>query len=326
MTRAVAWGSAVPDSARDDACRRLAFDRPLSAASLAKQTVEQVFVTDYAAGPEGAICSVAAQLPLTHARFSDVASPLHDPTVVAEAVRQAGVVAAQHALDVPAEWTFLLREMHLELSIDALTRVRGNTDLVIVVGAGTDLRRRQGGRTAGARMLAGLALSGNACGCVSLYGAWLPADIYASLRGAAASRVPAASCLGEAPEPLSGTSPRNTVITQLRATAAGGYEASLRVDPQDTAFFDPPVDHVPGLLLLDAMKQAAIAAVCRHCREEGARVVVTGFSLSFSRFAEHGTRTACRARVEADQTVAVGCHQQKRCCGGTISYTVLDAG
>ncbi|WP_238698223.1 AfsA-related hotdog domain-containing protein [Streptomyces sp. E5N91] len=54
----------------------------------------------------------------------------------------------------------------------------------------------------------------------------------------------------------------------------------LRVDPMHPILFDHPVDHAPGMLILEAARQAALAAT------DPLRGVVTGMETVFHRYAE----------------------------------------
>lgn len=46
----------------------------------------------------------------------------------------------------------------------------------------------------------------------------------------------------------------------LSSGATGSHRWLLRVDGCHPVFFDHPVDHVPGMLLVEAARQAAVAA------------------------------------------------------------------
>lgn len=63
--------------------------------------------------------------------------------------------------------------------------------------------------------------------------------------------------------------------------------AEVLVDPEHPYFFEHPVDHVPGLLLIEAFRQAGIAAVHQLCGVPlDAAMVVDGFQAAFTRYAE----------------------------------------
>lgn len=111
--------------------------------------------------------------------------------------------------------------------------------------------------------------------------------VYRRLRGARgdAARVMAAAPPAPAPLPhrVTGrTRPRDVVLAPAgRETATGAGPAGwlLRVDPAHPVLFDHPVDHVPGMLLLEAAHQCAQ-------RSAGGSAVILGLECVFSRYVE----------------------------------------
>src|SRR5436190_15330365 len=103
-------GAAAETRSIDD----LRYDQPLSRQSLHKTAIEQTFMTDWMLGPGDDWCTIAGRLPLAHARFSDTAAPFHDMVLMAEVVRQAGLVVAEEWIKVPGDRQFILREMRVK--------------------------------------------------------------------------------------------------------------------------------------------------------------------------------------------------------------------
>lgn len=63
--------------------------------------------------------------------------------------------------------------------------------------------------------------------------------------------------------------------------------AEILVDPHHPYFFEHPVDHVPGLLLIEAVRQTGIAAVHQILGVPlDAAMVVDTFEVAFQRYAE----------------------------------------
>lgn len=201
----------------------LSFEQTVAASLVHKQAVEQVFITDWMRGPgDDVLCTIAAQLPLAHARFSDGVSGYHDLLCIAEVVRQGGLISAAKVLDVPEDRQFLLRE--LRVSIDPLERNRRTPDcsrmLISQDAARSAIKMRRGGRLAGGKMHARLSIGGEPSGTCEVVGLWLPNEMYSSFRGDAAGEngdAPPAPPeeLSLEPEPLSGKGAPNTVIGRL---------------------------------------------------------------------------------------------------------------
>jgi 3-hydroxymyristoyl/3-hydroxydecanoyl-(acyl carrier protein) dehydratase len=115
--------------------------------------------------------------------------------------------------------------------------------------------------------------------------------------------------------------PRNCVITPLeRAEEPRTWRGSVIIERDDPTFFDHPLDHVPGLLLIEAMKQAAVAAVCHEDGLDHTQVVPWTLHCKFSRVAEFRPDVTCLAELEADGTSAsLRCEQDgKKLCTATV--------
>jgi 2-oxo-3-(phosphooxy)propyl 3-oxoalkanoate synthase len=301
--------------------------RALAREVVHKAAPEQVFVTDWMRGPGEDWCTIAARLPLAHARFSDSAAPYHDLLLIAETVRQAGLVVVSEILDVEGDRQFLLRELKVELDpLEHARKSRDSCDVLISQDPSSEVRMRPGRAIASGLMRARVAIGGRPAGVCEVMGAWVPESFYASLRK---GNVDAASGQGlPEPSPRSDVevrtgkvSPANSVLTPLRATAVPrGYEASLVIETDDPTFFDHPLDHVPGLYLLEGLQQVSVAAACEELGVDHARVVVSGFEIKFARIAEFQPDVVCA--VELDQGCGggqVSCSQGgKACCEGTV--------
>lgn len=296
-----------------------------------KHKIDQVFVTDWMAGPGDDFATVAVQLPLAHARFSDTAAPYHDIVLVAEAVRQAALIMATQVLGVPGERQFLIRE--LKLMLDPLERnrkARDTCDMIVSQDPSSTFKMRPGGSASGARAVTRCAIAGHPSARCEVVGAFVPESLYASFRGnkdaVAANGLPDPTPRGEV-EPMTGrTRLCNSVITPVAPTGArGGYEARLIVETDDATFFDHPLDHIPGLLLIEGVKQAAIAAACKERGLAPENVVVSAFDMRFSRICEFQPDVICAVELDDDASGAqVRCSQSdKAACSGTVTLTVV---
>jgi hypothetical protein len=316
----------------------LGFEQTVPASLVHKRTVEQVFITDWMKGPtDDVLCTIAAQLPLAHSRFSDGAAGYHDLLCIAEVVRQGGLISAAKVLDVPDDRQFLLRELRVQ--IDPLERNRRVAEcsrmLISQDAARSAVKVRRGGRLAGGKMHARLAIGGEPSGMCEVVGLWLPNEMYESFRGDApgsngsedrgAEQADEAAALSHQPEPASGKGSRNTAVGTLETVDDRTYRGALLVDRTDSTFFDHPLDHIPGLLMLEAMQQSAVAAVCRARSLATDRVVLRSLDVTFSRIAEFTPGAVCQVTLDA------GCEEAsvellqlgKVCCSGTLGIVTL---
>jgi hypothetical protein len=304
-------------------------DRPLAGEVVHKAAAEQVFVTDWMPGPGDDWCTIAARLPLAHARFSDTAAPYHDLLLIAETVRQAGLVVASEILAVGDDRQFLLRELKIALDpVEHARRVRDACDVIISQDPSSEVRMRPTRSPAGGAMRARIAIGGRPAGTCEVTGVWVPGAFYDSLRGARrdAATDPPATVPVRARETRTGkANPANSVLAPLRGGADRAYEASLIVDGDDPTFFDHPLDHVPGLYLLEGVQQLAVAATCEQLGVGHGEVLVSGLHMRFARIAELHPVVTCSVTLDADAGGGrVSCSQDgKDCCEGTVRIARL---
>jgi 2-oxo-3-(phosphooxy)propyl 3-oxoalkanoate synthase len=171
-----------------------------------------------------------------------------------------------------------------------------------------------------------LQIGGKPAGMSEVMGAWVPNDFYDGFRGSKGQetsgeglpeptpRADVETCTGK-------VNPANSVLTPLRASGEPrGYEASLVIERSDPTFFDHPLDHVPGLLLLEGIQQVAVAGACEELAVDHSRVVVSGFHMAFSKLAEFQPDVVCSVVLDEDgRGGKVACSQDdKVCCEGTV--------
>ncbi|MFC8508805.1 ScbA/BarX family gamma-butyrolactone biosynthesis protein [Streptomyces sp. NPDC057411] len=179
----------------------------------------------------------------------------YDPRVLAQTVRQSGLVVAHAVYGVPLTRQTMLNT--LDFAIDPRLRVPRDRPsalrVQVSVAGGEDCRRTASALRMAFRVQRGGATVARAESEFS----WISERVYARIRGArravewGAWRVPPpvdARLVGRA-------SPGEVML------APGDRPGRwlLRNDPGNHLLFDHPVDHVPGLALLEAADQAARA-------------------------------------------------------------------
>jgi hypothetical protein len=257
-----------------------------------------------------------AQLPRAHSFYGPVGG-VHDPLLIVEAARQATFLACHAGMDVPLDSSFLMNGVDyridpealqvtsepagLEILVDGLVRGRRRRTLSDMVG---ELHFFRDGQPA-AQVLAKL-------GCVS-------APVYRRLR-AGRPAVPDTSGTAETAgtSEAAGTSgtpdarEASAVSTPVTPTLVGRDNGTdvvlsplpgeagwlLRVDRNHPVLFDHPIDHVAGMVIIEAMRQAA------QFVRQPARVIPVGLDSVFHRFVEFSED--CYVRAEAHAPTANG--------------------
>ncbi|WP_042389144.1 ScbA/BarX family gamma-butyrolactone biosynthesis protein [Streptacidiphilus melanogenes] len=267
-----------------------------------RASVAEVLLTGWGAAPDGDRDAfvVRAQWPRRHALFTP-ALGLQDPMLLAESVRQAGLLLSHAEYHVPFGHQFLMWDLSFAATPAAFTAGPTPTDVELRTVCRDIVRR---GRTIAAMryevtvLRAGrpVATGGARFSCTSdavhrrmragrpvTTGRPLPVPVDPASVGRA---TPQDVLLAAAPAPVAGAGAAGAGA----AGAVGHWE--LRVDTDHPIFFDHPVDHVPGMLLLEAARQAARAVT----RQPGA--VLLGMESSFLRYAELDAPCRLEARIE----------------------------
>jgi hypothetical protein len=279
----------------------LRFDATVPRALVHRAAVAEVFPTD-AVALGGDRFLVAAQLPRTHAFFNDAVLPYYDVLLGLETARQAGVLVAHRFYGVPTDSAFVLDDVEFTVTDAEAARIGPRpARLVLDVRIGERTHRRG--------TLATLRFAVDATIDDAVYargrGAmlFLPRDTYRRLRarvGRAPDACPAARGAAVAPAAVGRRDERNVVLgPPRRGPAPGSIVSELVVDQRHPCLFDHPLDHVPGMLLTEGCRQAALfAAVQATGRPPEA--IVTACAIRFERFAELDAPVRCVATPGAE--------------------------
>lgn len=179
----------------------------------------------------------------------------YDPRVLAQTVRQTGLVVAHAVHEVPLRHQTMLSTLDFAIA-PGLRVPRGQTsnlDVHVTVRGGGGGRRGMSALHMTFRVLSG---GDQVAGAESEF-TWISERVYARIRGA---RRDLAWGSWEVPPPVdAGLVGRATPGEVMLAAGDRPHRWLLRNDPGDRLLFDHPVDHVPGLALLEAADQAARA-------------------------------------------------------------------
>lgn len=243
--------ASLPDDSQGSDPRH--FDATVPRQYVHRAAVSEVLLTGWTRGATSTH-TVFAQWPRAHSLYFPIAGRWQDPLLIAESFRQAGLLIAHTEFGVPLGHRFIMRDLSYATRADALRVSPRPTDLEISVACHDTVWR--GARLSGMRcdftLLTGgtLTATGQAgFNCVS------PA-VYQRMRSATADQAAAATAPAPAPAPerpalVGRTSAANVVL----AHGTGGRR-QLRIDRTHPVLFDHPTDHVPGMVLLEAVRQA----------------------------------------------------------------------
>ncbi|MBW5483409.1 ScbA/BarX family gamma-butyrolactone biosynthesis protein [Streptomyces bambusae] len=262
-----------------------------------RAAVAEVFLTGMCRPAEDRF-HVTAQLPRGHSFFAPIAGTHYDPMLLCETIRQVGSYVAHQAFGVPLGHQFLLWALDYTTCSDQLAIGDAPADVDLDVTC-TDIRRR--GSQLQALQYAVVMRQGESVLATAKvgYNVASPA-VYRRLRGDQHGRSPVPSL---PPAPLQPAqvgrwSPFDVVLAAAPQRGTG-VTWQLRYDTRHPVLFDHPGDHLPGMVLLEAARQAAVALT------PAPGVMPVSVVSSYERYAEFGSPLWIHAQRAGETAIQV---------------------
>ena len=233
-------------------------ERTVSRHLVHRSSVSEVFITGWqTTGPYDFL--LGAQWPRSHGFYRLAGDDRHDPVLLAETIRQAGLLIAHAGFGVPQDHHFTMDELSYALDLADLARLAtgaGPASLMLRVTC-EDVRMRRD-RLVSLRIHVAAEHDGRPVGRGSGHLTVLTPRAYERLRGhGGAVPVPLAPGAPTAPTLVGRADAADVVLTPARQPGSW----LLRTDARHPVLFDRPaarpLDRVPGMLVLEAARQAA---------------------------------------------------------------------
>jgi len=259
------------------------WDHTIDRALVHRDAIAEVLLTDLLQTGEATFL-IGAQWSRSHRVYRPDAIGRHDPMLILESIRQSGLAVSHQGFGVGFDQQSLMRDV--SFTLDPRTEPRGllrSTNLTITVECRDVIVRA--GRLRGMTLHLGFAADDLqfATGLGTIR--WISAPSYAALRERTGHRrdwdqlrwsnsIPSrlASAIRDTPDVL------------LAAEPGPGPRRRLVVPLEHPVYFDHPLDHAPGMLLMDAAWQAVF-----EYRDDRARLV--SCALDCPAFTELGVDT-----------------------------------
>ncbi|WP_438484381.1 ScbA/BarX family gamma-butyrolactone biosynthesis protein [Streptomyces sp. S186] len=284
----------------------LSWSRTVERELVHRTSVAEVLLTDVRPTAAPDVFEAAACWPRAHTTFPRDGSERHSPLVLVETLRQLGLYVPLRFHGVPPACRAIITDLHFRLAPanepaagPGATEVSCRTEV-------SGVRRAPNGSVTGLRLSAVFAARGAVFGRGGGGVRFVDRAVYAALRARGAA--------GPAPcGPPATHRPDTTALTVNHpqdAVLAEDGEGLLvaPADPLHPFLFDHPTDHVPGIVLLEAARQAVAyrsgGALARPCAGRlravrftelapSARVLYTRHDATcVFRFVQGGTPTA----------------------------------
>lgn len=286
----------------------LSYARTVDRSLTHRAAVSECFLTDTRRTGERTF-RVAAQPPRAHLYYSDHVTdartaPSYDPLLVLEIFRQCCILASHEYLAAPVDSSFVFDRGTLEVLDPEALRVGELPAAVTVEGEFTDVRERAG-RPCGATVDVRASVDGRAAATMRLAFRWIPRRSMRQLRTRARAALALAPRRAHplvnrlAPAEVGRELSANVVLGRVTVSSAPEVVAQVVVDRGHPALFDHYVDHIPGAVMFEALRQTATTAARELCGLDVApqELELTGCDVTFLRFGEFELPTDCRARV-----------------------------
>ncbi|MEU8760443.1 ScbA/BarX family gamma-butyrolactone biosynthesis protein [Streptomyces sp. NPDC048659] len=246
---------------------------------------------------------VTARWPVDHAFYGPV-NGHHDPLLIAETVRQTVPLLSHAAYGVPFGHRQTWSAFRYEIDPAALVATGGPAEVGLDIRCSDVVRRA--GRFVSVRMDVEMTVNGARLGWVETAFSDMSPAVYPRLRGAYADIDEAVRrSVPLAPPMPPGRVARSRFADVVLAPTDSPLRTELRVDHSHPFLFDHPVDHAPGMLLLEAARQAT------HVAAGDRPVIASAMDVVFTQYVEFDARcwiqaamedgAAGRVRVDAEQ-------------------------
>ncbi|MGP3949290.1 ScbA/BarX family gamma-butyrolactone biosynthesis protein [Streptomyces sp. 7N604] len=261
--------------------------------------------------------SLTGQWPRAHTFFTTDGGTRYDPLIAAVTIRQCGLYLAHAKYGIPLEHVFLLRD--LDFTVVDEEMAIGQSPADIVLDASCPELQWQGRQRVESRMEFTIHRAGRLVATGSSGFACLTPAFYQRVRGERISTT--TNGLLSRPAPVSPASVGRSAPTEVVLAPTGKPNRwLLSPDPRHPILFDHGSDHTPGMVLLEAARQAG------HILLTPLGVKPTSAAISFHRYAELDTPCTISAElmdgsVNGERTAEVTAHQN-----GPVLFTAVLSG
>jgi hypothetical protein len=304
----------------------LRFDRNVPRELVHRTALAEVLIADTLRVADDEFL-IGTQLPRAHSLWSDRQHSHHDPLITVEICRQACLAIPQRYYNVGPDWQFVSKHIDFAvLDLDAFLDSEISPPEGILRARFSNRREHHGvlcGLTVGSE----LTIDGKSASTVDGDLMFFPKKAYEKLR-AEQRRSKALSSTSRPivarpidPARVGRLLHRNVTIGEsaVATTTAGECRYTVIVAQRHPVFFDHPVDHVPGALVIEIYRQAAIATATSGTAR-AASAVVTRCDVQLSDFAEFEAPVECTASVmgkavDGRVQIALALHQLESTIG-----------
>lgn len=284
-----------------------------------KRRLENVLVTSLSTlDPHRNDFLFGAYLPQSNVYLNDMRVQPGDVTLaLVEIGRQVGIAASHEFLDVSPEHAFVLDTMHFDV-YPAMHAVDWKSSDNLWGHIVIDNEQYDGdGQLKSARACIQTHSGSKLLGTQMSHWSLIQRDRYQRLRDTGRTRAQRLRAKTDDPQPL-GPGFQVKLDAKLRQPVlepmlwmnrnASRFVATLHVDPANQFFFDHENDHIPGMLILEGMRNMALDITGKFTPEGGGMSSLQSFDVAFRNFAELDAPVQLVATLDAHHAQANAAH------------------
>lgn len=254
----------------------LSWSRTVPREMVHRSSVAEVLLTDVRPDRAGGF-EAAACWPRSHTTFPRDGSDLHSPLLVVETLRQLGIYLPLRYFGVAPTAHLLIRDLYFALMADREPRAgHGGTEVACAIGV-HGVRRDEDGAVTGLRLEVRFSSGGTEFAQAGGGARFLAPDAYTAVRARHGGAVDP-----QRPDAHGRPAPGTLAVAghgDVLIARRSGVLAVEPADPRHPFFFDHSSDHLPGMVLLEAARQAsAEASGGTLLRPTAGRLVATRFT------------------------------------------------
>ncbi|MBF9072795.1 ScbA/BarX family gamma-butyrolactone biosynthesis protein [Streptacidiphilus fuscans] len=274
-----------------------------------KRAPGEVFLTGWRTRPDAAVV-ITAQWPRTHSFYRPVHGR-YDSLLFAETLRQTLPLLSHQVFGVPLGHQLIWGDLSFSVSTEAMQLADQPQDVTLSLTFG-DVVRRRDSLTVGCVSMTAVAHGTTIGHARTRFSAHSP-GVYQRLR---AGRADLATARANALHPGPGLLPasvgrhlaQDVVLSPTQSPTQHARTWRLRADLDHPILFDHPVDHAPGMLLLEAARQATV------CGHPAGNAAVTDMTTRFHRYVELDRPAWVRLAPGDNNVFHVRVDQDERTC------------
>lgn len=276
---------------------KLSFDGSIDRRYVHRQAINEVFITDSQQVDSNHFI-FSAMLPKSHMYFNDFPElsdghRCYDAMLLLEVFRQTSIYVTHKYYDVPLSAKFIFNNAEFKILNYPLLEIMQKPLYSVIPVKITNLKYRK-------KILVGytlemtLLINNIACAQKRMGIGWMDDTVWKKLR-AKNENLPSLNY--NIIKPANCTSvgrffPRNVVIGDVQMKDHA-LSATLIVDQSYSSIFDHPLDHIPGMFIIEACRQAALLAVNAYKDIPANQLILYNCDISFQQFCELSSTAKC---------------------------------